>query len=422
MNKLLFSLLFLLDTSLSAQDLSLSALAIPPDLRGDASSVVRTYEKHYRVTSPGSAILRVRKVITLLDNNHDDENRLVVFYDEASKITRFKATLYDALGQKVRAAKKSEIEDVRATDGGTFYSDSRVQTTTVTHTSYPYTVEFEYEKKLTGSSIFQFPSWSPKWYDQAIESASFTAEVPTDNELLYHLNELPEPTVTIESDVRTYRWEITNLPARRWEPAAPAHSKNLPYARTTLHHFKLDEYAGSMASWDEFGQFMNRLIAGRDELPAELKTLVHETTAGLTTDREKIAALYRLLQGRTRYVGVQLGIGGYQPFPAKYVEQNRYGDCKALSNYLGALLKEVDIASYPVLVDWNDRSFFPVDEDFTTSAFNHMILYVPGEDMYLECTSNVSPPGYLGSGKEDRNVLWVTPEGGKLVRTPAPAP
>ncbi|MEL7159296.1 MAG: DUF3857 domain-containing protein [Bacteroidota bacterium] len=421
MHKLLL-LLFVLGASLSAQDLSLSGLTVPPGLRKDASSVIRSYEQHYRATSPGSATLRVRKVVTLLNDNHYDENELVVHYDDDSKITRFKATLYDALGQKVRSAKKSEIEDVRATSAGTFYGDSRVQTTTITHTSYPYTVEFEYEKKLSSASIFQFPRWLPMVYDQSVESSVFTAEVSTDNKLLYHANDLPEPTVTEENGMRTYRWEVKDLPARKWEPAAPPASRNLPYVRTALHNFDLGDYAGSMASWDDFGQFMNRLIAGRDELPVNLKTLVHETTDDLGSDREKIAALYRLLQDRTRYVGVQLGIGGYQPFPAKYVEENRYGDCKALSNYLGAMLKEVDIASYPVLIDWNDRSFFPVDEEFTTSAFNHMILYVPEEDMYLECTSSVSPPGYLGSGKEDRNVLWVTPEGGKLVRTPAAAP
>jgi len=408
--------------SLLTQDLSLSLFTIPAELQEDAKSVVRTYEKVYEAKSANEATLYVKKVVTILDDGHGYANRLVVYYDDDSKITRFKATLYDALGEKVRSAKKSEIEDIRATGGGTFYDDSRVRTTTVTHISYPYTVAFEYEKKLTDFGMVAFPQWMPMEFDQSVQSAVFTATIPSDNELIFRTNELPDPVVSEQEGRRTHRWEVEDLPARRSEASAPPASKTLPYVRTTLKNFDIGDYQGSMASWQEFGQFMGRLIEGRDQLPAELSALVHETTDGLATDREKIDALYRVLQGRTRYVGVQLGVGGWQPFSAEYVETNRYGDCKALSNYLGAMLKEVGIESYPVLIDWNDRSFYPVEEEFTTSAFNHMILYVPGEDMYLECTSNTSPPGYLGEGKEDRNVLWVTPAGGKLVRTPVAAP
>ncbi|MEM9258983.1 MAG: DUF3857 domain-containing protein, partial [Bacteroidota bacterium] len=385
-------------------------------------SVVRSYEKVYRATSTRQATLYVRKVVTILDPDHGNANRLVVFYDDNSKIAHFKATLFDGLGDKIRSAKKSEIEDIRATGSGTFYDDSRVQTTTVTHSSYPYTVEFEYEKKLSNFGIVEFPQWMPMSYNESVQEASFSAEVPMDNELLFRSNELPEPKVKSADGARVYQWSVENLPARSYEAFAPPSSQTLPYVRTVLKHFDVGDYTGSMASWNDFGLFMGKLIEGRDELPDDLCSLVHESTDGLGSEREKINALYRLLQERTRYVGVQLGIGGWQPFSATYVEENRYGDCKALSNYLGAMLAEVNIDSYPVLIDWNDRSFYPVEEDFTTSAFNHMVLYVPSEDMYLECTSNVNPLGYLGDGKGDRNVLWVTPEGGKLMRTPAIAP
>lgn len=405
--------------SLAAQGLDYAALTVPAELRENASSVVRQHELVYRVNSSSEATIYERKVVTILKDGHHGANRMVVRYDGDSKITTFKATLYDAFGQKIRAAKKSEIEDVRNLTGGQFYTDSRVQTTTLENLTYPYTVEFEFEKSLKNFGIVDFPSWLPLTYDESVQSSSFTAYVPADNDLLFYRNQLPEPDVSSEAGNKVYRWSVQDLPAIRQEDDAPPLSSTVPYLRTGLRNFRIGEYAGTLENWQDFGAFIGKLMEGRNQLPDPLKALVAETTAGLSTDREKIDALYHLLQQRTRYVGVQLGIGGWQPFSAAYVEENRYGDCKALSNYMGAMLAEAGIAAYPVLVNSSDTPFFPVDETFTTSAFNHMILYVPGEDMYLECTSNLAPTGYLGEGTDDRNVLWITPEGGKLARTPA---
>jgi hypothetical protein len=418
MRYLLIAVLFFQGATLDGQRLDYAALTIPMELRENANSVVREHDMVYHVESASLARIYERKVITILNDNHNFENRLVVHYDGDSKITKFNATLYDAMGEKLRSAKKSEIEDVRNLTGGQFYTDSRVQTTTLEHLSYPYTIVFEYEKVLKNFGIVEFPSWLPLTYDQSVQQSSFTAYVPTDNELLYHRNELPEPEISIEAGNKVYSWKVEMLPANRAESNAPPLSKTSPYLRTGLRNFSIDDYEGSLDSWQAFGSFIGELMAGRSVLPDQLKSLVQETTAGLTTDKEKIDALYRLMQGRTRYVGVQLGIGGWQPFSAEYVETNRYGDCKALSNYMGAMLSEVGINAYPVLVNSSSTPFFPVDESFTTSAFNHMILYVPGEEMYLECTSSLAPTGYLGEGTDDRNVLWITPEGGKLAHTP----
>ncbi|MFT5999772.1 MAG: transglutaminase-like putative cysteine protease [Neolewinella sp.] len=419
MRSLFVVFIFLQAITLVSQGLDYAALTIPAELRENANSVIRQHEKIYQVTSPSEASVYERKVITILNGNHNSENQMVVYYDGDSKITKFNATLFDAFGEKVRSAKKSEIEDVRALSDGQFYTDSRVQTTTIEHLTYPFTVEFEYEKVMKGFAIVDFPSWMPLKYEQSVQQSSFTAHVPTDNELLYHLNQLPEPQVSAEDGNKVYSWSVEMLPANRREANMPPLSQAAPYLRTGLRNFNIDDYEGTLDNWQAFGAFIGKLMEGRSILPDQLKSLVQETTAGLTTDKEKIDALYRLMQDRTRYVGVQLGIGGWQPFSAEYVETNRYGDCKALSNYMGAMLSEVGIEAYPVLVNSSETPFFPVDESFTTSAFNHMILYVPGEEMYLECTSKLAPTGYLGEGTDDRNVLWITPDGGKLAHTPS---
>jgi hypothetical protein len=406
--------------SVGAQEVDYTAASISPEMKKGANSVIRFHEIVYEVHSTSHATMTERKVVTILNNEHNYENRMVMFYNDDTSVATFKATLYDAVGKKVRTAKKSEIDDVLYISSGQFYEDNRVMTTTIEDLNYPYTVEFEYKSVVKDfSMVAGFPSWRPLSFDQSVERATFQAIVPNDNELLHYQNELAEPKISTSGNNKVYRWEVNALPARNSESSAPPASKTMPYLRTGLRRFAIGDYAGTYDSWQSFGAFIGELMDGRDELPAQLSALVRESTEGMTSERAKIEKLYRLLQERTRYVGVQLGVGGWQPFSADYVESNRFGDCKALSNYMGAMLNEIGVESYPVLVYSGDKPYFPVDESFVTSAFNHMILYVPSEDMYLECTSSDAPPGYLGDGTDDRNVLHITPEGGKLARTPA---
>ena len=421
MRALLFLSLLWAGTQVAAQKLEPTSLRYPDSLRG-GSSVVLESDISYEVTGLNSATYRYRKVITLLDSEQEHGNTLVEGYDADSKITNFEAASYDFLGNEIDRARSKDVQDRRYTSEGNFYQDTRYQYVSVPCSSYPCTVVFEVEKQLNDfSMVGALDSWQPQRYEQGVVRSSFTVSVPLENELLYRLHGLPEPRVTTDR-VKTYHWEVHNLPPQEQEPYAPSATETLPYIRLALANFSIEGYRGSYRSWNDFGIFMNSLLDGRDVLPTRLKQEVREVVDGATTEREKIDRLYRHMQSRMRYVSIQLGVGGWQPFSAEYVEQNRFGDCKALSNYMGAMLKEVGIASYPVLINADAQQHYAVDQQFTTAAFNHMVLYVPGEEMYLECTSHTAPSGYLSEDMRDRNVLWVTPQGGELHHIPPADP
>ena len=129
--------------------------------------------------------------------------------------------------------------------------------------------------------------------------------------------------------------------------------------------------------------------------------------------------LYNYLQQNSRYVSVQLGVGGWQPFDANYVATNKYGDCKALSNYMIALLKEAGINANYVLIKAGEGEE-PIQTDFPETQFNHATVCVPlqKDSVWLECTSQTKAAGYAGTFTGNRFALLVNETGGHIVATP----
>ena len=162
------------------------------------------------------------------------------------------------------------------------------------------------------------------------------------------------------------------------------------------------------------------LLKGRATVSVDTKTKILELVEGIDDPIEKAKIVYSFMQNKTRYISVQVGIGGIQPIHANEVDNVGYGDCKGLTNYTKALLDIVGVTSYYTHVEANDFEPVSFEKDFASlEQGNHVILNIPndGNDIWLECTSQVTPFGFLGSFTDDRDVLVITPEGGVLKRT-----
>lgn len=418
--------LLLLATSIHAQewpkgiDPKFPAATINPLLALEADAVIRLDQDEFDIASIKKATHRVRQVTTILSADGRDEGRLQIHYSKLISLRKVEGRIRDAEGNVIRKLKKEDMQDYSAT-WGTLYRDSRVRIAELYHHTYPYTVEFEYELTLNG--LLNWPAWYPQRSGIGVEYSTFEIRAPEDVNVRYAAyNTTYEPTITSAGGgKKTYRWEATMLPPFMPEPWGPSWDDQVPVVLTAPEAFSIEGYAGNMASWKSFGQWYYNLALNRDVLPQEAHQDVLARVDTISNVREKVRVLYTYLQDRTRYILVQLGIGGWQPYDAAYVHERGYGDCKALTNYMDALLRAAGIEAYPALIQRgfsNETS--QVRADFPSNQFNHVILMVPTEQdtLWLENTSQTIPFGHIGADNEDRYALVVKREGGELVRTP----
>ena len=412
--------LLLLSLNVYAGDGDYAVSKIPAELLKKADVVKRMEEIRFEVVDPGKSRLYHKYALTILNENGDRYARLVLGYDKLRVIKSMDGTLYDADGKKLKEMKKSEIKDLSGTSDISLMDDNRIKAHVFFHRLYPYTIEYESEVQIVGS--FFFPAWDPLDNERiSVVQSGMTVVAPADFTIRYKaFNYKNEPVVQNEKGSKTYRWEIKNLESIELEYAYPSWDYLAPMVYLAPAKFALEKYEGDMSSWQGLGKFIYSLNTGRDILPENIKLKVHELADRITNPKEKVAVLYRYMQENTRYISIQLGIGGFQPFDANYVATKKYGDCKALSNYMYSLLKEAGIPACYTLVKAGRGATY-LREDFPSNQFNHAILCVPlqKDTVWLECTSQTLPAGYLSSFTADRPVLIIDENGGKLVRTPS---
>ncbi len=426
MYRLLFCVLCAATLAAGARAQEFAAAAIPPDLRGDAAIVVRLDETSFEVAGPGRALERRHFVATIFSRDGQDAGVQNLWYDRFRRVKKLEGRLLDAGGKPIRKLGKDDVADLSAPSGN-LYDDNRVRAAVLRHDVYPYTVEYEYEIEYRG--LLHWPAWNPQdtWMDRQdrsapVEKAVFRLSAPRAVGARYRPQHLAaEPARTTRGDEETLTWTLEGLPSFKVEKFGPTWREQIPTLVTAPTVFEMDDYRGEMATWSDMGLFYATLARGRQVLPDEARADVQRLVAGLESDEARARVLYHYLQRRTRYISVQLGIGGWQPFDAAYVHARGYGDCKALTNYMQALLAEAGITSYPALVRGGVRQA-PILDDFPSSQFNHVILFVPLEKdtLWLETTSQTQPFGHLGAFTGDRHALVVKPRESVLVRTPAP--
>ena len=410
-------LVLLLCTAITLAQNDFSIASINKELLEYSNSVLIDESVALDVTNINTVKTTKRRVIAVLNKMGNGDTNLYEYYDDNSKVKNIRVWIYNAFGKEIASFKKKDFNDVSRT-GISIYSDDRVLYLNYTPTTYPYIVVYESEAE-SGDSAFIQP-WQPLGgYAESTQKSVFTIKYNPLNKPNYSARNIEDFDISISDTDNELTFTALNLKAVRLEEHSPSSRNILPHVLVALQNFKLKGTAGTSENWQKFGSWLdNKLLADVSDLPEGTKAKVRSLVANETTNEGKARKIYQFVQDKVRYVSIQIGIGGWKPMPASDVDYLSYGDCKALTMYTKSLLEVAGVPSYYTLVNAGEN-IMEIENDFATPWFNHAILAIPEDDGYtwLECTNQDIPYGYIGDFTDNRDVLVMTPEGGKVTRT-----
>lgn len=163
--------------------------------------------------------------------------------------------------------------------------------------------------------------------------------------------------------------------------------------------------ASTFRGWTDLSARMAPLFTEASTLAADSPLKAEAATIAAASKDPKVRAFaaLQLVEDKTRYLFLGMGDGGYRPTAADLTWSRRFGDCKAKTALLLALLRELGVQAEPVLVQTGGAD--GLDQRVpSASLFNHVLVRarIDGADYWLDGTRTgdrgglaaLRPPGY----------------------------
>ena len=392
----------------------------PDSLAENADAVILFNRITYTRTSLSNLNEHIHFALTILGERGNDYREFSILYDPFTTVKKLSCIIYDHNGHKVRKLKSSDVRDYSDYSSYTFFHDNRVKYFEANHPEYPYTIEVEYE--IDHDGFIALDSWYPiENYKIGIREATLTVIFPNDLAIKYKGRKTAgvEFTEEKEQNNRVLTWSLNNVKPLAYERFAPPFSSQVPVVYLAPVQFEFDKSKGEFSSWEAMGEWNSGLLSDNYKLSEKTMNDLDAIIAKSSGRSDLVKNVYHYMQSKTRYIGIQLGIGGYRPMSPTMVDEVGYGDCKALSFYTKALLSRVGVKSDYVVIGV-DRQRIQFDDFASVNQMNHVILCVPDDKdtIWLECTSQNAPFNHLFDGTTGRKALLINNGKGKIVKTP----
>ncbi|MEZ5358302.1 MAG: DUF3857 domain-containing protein [Candidatus Zixiibacteriota bacterium] len=380
-----------------------------------SAAVIKTQETVYEIHDDLSATYTVT-VVAEIRNKSADENSLILLYqDKFCSIKKFEGRVTAPNGKIVRRVKKKDgfkicgfSEYMLYVDHCKFWFDLRYQ-------EYPYMIEFSYE--IEYSTLFYWPPWTPQQV-YPINHSEYTVIAPLN--FAYSTNvigDLPEPVIQENKNSKTIKYSITDVKMAIPEPYMYNEYAAMKRIEFSAHTYRLGKYQFSGGNWRDFSREIYNMMSESFVLDDAQKAKMKAIRAASSDDLEICKQLHESIRQNTRYVGIEIGIGNWQPTPSHETFERGYGDCKDLAMLYASMLSEAGIESHLAIVKTKDIG--GINPDFPSLSANHVIFYsiINGDSVWFDPTCSYCEFGDLPWQDEDIYVLAIDSAAGALVKT-----
>lgn len=390
----------------------------------DAPAFVEFDSSRMVIKDYNNAEFRRHTRIRILREPGIEQAEVAFAQDKFRKVTAFNGRLISANGSVILKRDLDDLTKVCGYGGEfTLFSDICFFHTNLSGGTFPLTIDFEYSLQI--KSLFAWHDWEPQ-RDMPVLFANYVLEIPDEVTYLsreFNFDGSKDEGRTRDGASRRIEWKMTHILPDDLDDCSPPPFDLSPRVSFTPQRAKLGEYLLDPTSWTSLASSYARLYAGCYTLQPEA---INEATALISFSADgkpKLESFHRAMMSRLRYVGIYLGIGGWQPHEAQSTYRNQYGDCKDLTTLYIAMLAQAGIRAYPALLRTRDEGHLH-KEFVSLSPFNHAIVMMltNNDTSWIDPTCGTCAIGDLPGSDEGVLALVLDPAGGGLVSTPGSSP
>jgi len=408
-------------------------VSMPLPAHDEKTDVVLLYsDRTVTVQSADKIKITVREAYKILRPGGREYGTVAASFNSRSKITGMRGWCIPAQGKDYEVKDKEAMEmSLPKVEGSELVSDVRVKLLRIPAADPGNIVGYEYEQELQPfvlQDVWHFQESNPA------RETRYTLQLPSGWE--YKATWLNYPEAKPAQSGNQSQWVVSEVKGIKHEDSMPPWQGVAGQMIVSFFPPGGSTQNQGFQSWKQMGIWYQGLTSGRRDASPELKQKVASITSSAGTPLAKMKALGEFAQRDIRYVAIELGIGGWQPHAAAEVFTHHYGDCKDKATLMGAMLHEIGIDSYYVVIN-SERGSVTPETPAHMGGFDHAIIAIKvpdgvtdgtliatmvhpklGKILFFDPTDELTPFGQLSGALQANYGLLVTPDGGELVELP----